>query len=156
MESAILSPRPPSRSGTQCQPANPTVCSVCGIRELRLDLRFETLTDTLGGGRVHLDRTTVSFISRNLISRALESYRGHLESLGAPLIFHLRDGPSLPGMRLLPWTTAAEPSGHARVHGNLSLLLPHDTLLVQASGFPHQDLVNFFLSLHQGGCHIWA
>lgn len=55
---------------------------VCGIRELRLDLELETLTNTLGDGRVHLDRTTVSFLSRNLISRAPESCRSHLEPLG--------------------------------------------------------------------------
>lgn len=80
---------------------------ICGVRELRLDLQFEALTNTLGEGRVHLDRTTVSFLSRNLISGVLESFRGHFGT------FPLRDGRSLPGRCLLPWTTAAEPLGQA-------------------------------------------
>lgn len=39
LENAILFPSPPSRSGLQDHATNPTVQSVCSVREIRPDLK---------------------------------------------------------------------------------------------------------------------
>lgn len=96
-------------------------------------------TFTLGGGKVCLDKTIVCLTPRNLISRTLERYSGHLEPFGVSLTFFPDIGPLLPGRCLLPWTTTAEPLDKAlSTWYSLSLLIffPHSYLPGSGFWFP--------------------